>query len=126
MDAILEPISQMRRWIEDSLWAVRNCISFRTDHYTDNIDRLAFFEELNCGWYQMYIYPYDDLYMPIISDERKLRLNERPPVIYLSAEDFDHLVERLNQPPDPKVQERFKEILNRKAPWDNSPQNNTD
>ena len=42
----------------------------------------------------------------------------KPEKIYLSKEDYDHLVERLNQPPDPKVMERFREIMNRKAPWD--------
>lgn len=42
----------------------------------------------------------------------------KPEKIILSKENFDALVERLNEPPDPKVMERFKEILNRKAPWD--------
>jgi hypothetical protein len=42
----------------------------------------------------------------------------KPEKIVLSAEDYDALVERLNQPPDPKVVERFREILNKKAPWD--------
>ena len=41
-----------------------------------------------------------------------------PERIVLPAEDFDALVDRLNEPPDPKVTERFREILNRKAPWD--------
>jgi len=65
----------MKRWIEDSWWSWRNCIEFRLD-YKDNIDRCAFFEELNCGWYQMYIYPYDDSYHPTISKERKLFLGQ--------------------------------------------------
>jgi uncharacterized protein (DUF1778 family) len=42
----------------------------------------------------------------------------KPEKIVLPKEDFDALVERLNQPPDPEVQKRFQEILNRKAPWD--------
>lgn len=46
------------------------------------------------------------------------KLWENAETIYLSAEDFDALVERLNQPPDPKVVERFREIMNRRAPWD--------
>ena len=41
-----------------------------------------------------------------------------PEPIVLSQRDFDYLTERLNQPPDPKVMERFREIMNRKAPWD--------
>jgi 5-bromo-4-chloroindolyl phosphate hydrolysis protein len=38
--------------------------------------------------------------------------------IVLSQRDYDALVERLNEPPDPKVMERFREILNKPAPWD--------
>lgn len=41
-----------------------------------------------------------------------------PETIYLSKEAFDSLQERLNQPPDPEVQERFRNLINRKAPWD--------
>ena len=38
--------------------------------------------------------------------------------IVLPQEDFDALVDRLNEPPDLKVIERFREIMNRRAPWD--------
>ena len=38
-----------------------------------------FWEELNIGWYQEYIFPYDDFYNAIISKERQLRLNQHPP-----------------------------------------------
>jgi uncharacterized protein (DUF1778 family) len=41
-----------------------------------------------------------------------------PENIVLPAKDFDALVERLNAPPDPEVQKRFREILEKKAPWD--------
>ena len=41
----------------------------------------------------------------------------KPEKIYVSQRDYDELVRRINEPPDPKVIERFKEILNRKAPW---------
>ena len=41
-----------------------------------------------------------------------------PERIVLPAKDFDALVERLNEPPDPAIIERFKEIMNRKAPWE--------
>ena len=36
--------------------------------------------------------------------------------IYLSQEDYDHLVQRLNEPPQsiPSI----KQLLERKAPWD--------
>jgi len=87
----------MKRWIEDSWWSWRNCIGFRLD-YKDNIDRLALFEELNCGWYQMYIYPYDDAYNPTISPERKLRLAQEPYVMFLPKEDYDFMVKMIENP----------------------------
>jgi len=42
----------------------------------------------------------------------------KPETIVLPKEDFDALVDRLNEPPDPAIMERFREILNRKTPWD--------
>ena len=42
----------------------------------------------------------------------------KPETIYVSKEAYEALVERLNEPPDPKVMERFREILNRRSPWD--------
>jgi len=39
----------------------------------------CFWEELSIGWYGEYIYPYDDFYNAIISKERQLRLDQRPP-----------------------------------------------
>jgi len=35
-----------------------------------------FWEALSSGWYNEYIYPYDDLYHPHLSDERVLRLGK--------------------------------------------------
>ena len=43
----------MKKWFEDAWWSWGNCISFRFVNYNDNIDRCAFFEELNYGWSQM-------------------------------------------------------------------------
>jgi hypothetical protein len=43
----------------------------------------------------------------------------KPERIVLPAEDFDALVDRLNEPPDPAIMERFREILNRKTPFEN-------
>lgn len=85
-------------WLEETYWSVRNCITFRFDHYNDNIDRLAFFEELNLGWYEMYIYPYDDLYLPTISEERNLRLSQEPYTFYVTEEEFDHLMSKVKNP----------------------------
>ncbi len=41
-----------------------------------------------------------------------------PEKIVLPAKDFDALVERLNEPPDPKVVERLKEIMQKVPPWE--------
>ncbi len=38
-----------------------------------------------------------------------------PERIVLSKENFDALQKRLSEPPDPEVQKRFHEILNKKA-----------
>ena len=43
----------MKKWFEDAWWSWGFCISFRFVDYNDNIDRCAFFEELNYGWVQM-------------------------------------------------------------------------
>jgi hypothetical protein len=73
----------MKEWLSDAYWHWRNVFYFRFDSYNDNIDRLAFFEELNYGWYQMYIYPYDDWYNPTMSKIRRFWLgqNEFPSVL---------------------------------------------
>jgi hypothetical protein len=42
----------------------------------------------------------------------------KPERIVISKEAYDALVERLNQPSDPKVVERLKEIMYKKAPWE--------
>jgi len=42
----------------------------------------------------------------------------KPERMYVSQEAYDELVRRINEPPDPKVVERFREILNKPAPWD--------
>jgi hypothetical protein len=68
-------MNALKTWIENAWWSWGNCISFRFDKYEDNTDRLSFFEEINSGYYQEYIYPYDDY---TVSPERQLRLGQRP------------------------------------------------
>ena len=85
------------------------------DCYVDG-DYREFWEALSSGWYDEYIYPYDDWYFPIISKERRLRLAQEPEKIYLSARDFDALMERIENPPPPTPE--FIALMNRKAPWD--------
>ena len=77
-----------------------------------------FWESLSIGWFEEYIYPYDDPYNLTISPERKLRLAQELPKITLSVEDYDELVRKINEPQDPAVVERIKELMNRKAPLD--------
>lgn len=108
-------ITQMNQWIEDAWWSWSNGWSFRFNNYNDNIDRLAFFEEINNGWYHMYIYPYDDMYIPIISAERKLRLSQQPYTFYVSQEDYDAIVEAMENPPPPS--EKLLQLWERKLPW---------
>ena len=52
--------------------------------------------------------------------ERKClkHLGMKPQKMYVSKEAYDTLVEAINKPPDPKAVERFREIMNRKAPWE--------
>jgi hypothetical protein len=54
-------MEKFKEWLEDAYWHWRNVFYFRFSEYNDDIDRLAFFEELNYGWYQMYIYVQPDL-----------------------------------------------------------------
>ena len=68
----------MKKWFEDAWWSWGNSINFRFDKYEDNIDYRAFFEEISIGYYEMYIYNFDDWYNPTISPERQLRLGQRP------------------------------------------------
>ena len=70
----------MKEWLSDAYWHWRNVFYFRFSEYNDNIDRGAFFEELNYGWYATYIYPYEDPYISI-SPERKLRLSQSYPLL---------------------------------------------
>ena len=44
----------MSKWFEDAWWSWGCCIHSRFVDYNDNIDRCAFFWEINYGWYQMY------------------------------------------------------------------------
>ena len=47
-------INALKSWFEDAWWSWGNAIYFRFDGYNDNIDRCAFFYEINIGWYDMY------------------------------------------------------------------------
>ena len=69
----------------------------------------SFWSSLNGGWLDInYKWEFEKFWGK----------NAKPETILLSVRDYDTLVERLNEPPDPKVVERFREIMNRRAPWD--------
>ena len=42
----------------------------------------------------------------------------KPETIYLSRRDYDELVRQINKPPDPKTVESLKQLLEKRAPWD--------
>ena len=111
-------MEKFRTWIDNSWWSWANCINFRFVEYNDNIDRCAFFEELNCGWYQMYIYPYDDMYIPTISKERENRLGGFPQqyTFYVSEVDYDYIMDKIENPDPPS--DVLRKLFERKLPWD--------
>ena len=109
---------KLKNWIENAWWPWDNCINFRFVEYNDNIGRCAFFEELNNGWYQMYIYPYDDMYQPTISEERKNRLGGFPQqyTFYVSEVDYDYIMDKIESPDPPS--DALRKLFERKKPWD--------
>jgi hypothetical protein len=69
----------------------------------------SFWSSLNSGWLDInYKWEFEKFWGK----------GAKPEKIVLSKENFDALVDRLNQPQDPSVVERIKEIMNRKSPWD--------
>ena len=51
--------------------------------------------------------------------ERKCikHLGMKPTKMYVTKEQYDALIERINTPPDPKVVKRFREIMSKPPPW---------
>ena len=105
------------KW-QDFLDGFRNVL-YILDCYNDGDEwgYGEFWESLSIGWFQEYIYTYDDPYHLKISPERRLRLDERPPTFYVSEEDYDKLVESINSPP--KLSQGLIDLMNRPSPWDN-------
>lgn len=95
-----------------------SAIFYRTNSYW-NENMCYFWDEINSGWLNEYIYPYDHPDFPTLSKERQLRLAQKVETIILSPEDFDSLMKKINSPPDPEVVEKLKKFMNRKSPWDN-------
>ena len=69
----------------------------------------SFWSSLNGGWLDMdYKWEFEKFWGK----------GAKPEPIVLPKEDYDALVERLNEPPDPKAIERLTEILRKPSPWD--------
>ena len=68
-----------------------------------------FWYSINFGWCDMeYKWEFEKFWGKGVEPEK----------IVLPAEDFDALVERLNEPPNAAIMESLKKLLNRRAPWD--------
>jgi uncharacterized protein (DUF1778 family) len=39
--------------------------------------------------------------------------------MYVTKEQYDALIKRINAPPDPESMAKIRKVLERKAPWDN-------
>ena len=61
-------------------------------------------------WYDYKSWRYERLCMK--------HLGMKPTKMYLSQRDYDELVRRINEPPDPKSIEKLKQLLERRTPWD--------
>jgi len=94
-----------------NFWNCLDCYNDGDDWGYDD-----FWEALSYGWMQIYIWDYDDPFNRTISPERKLRIDQRPPVLYVSEEAYDKLIEAINKPPE--YNEKIARVLSRKAPWD--------
>ena len=61
-------------------------------------------------WYDYKSWRYERLCMK--------HLGMKPTKMYLSQRDYDELVRRINEPPNPKTIESLRKLLERRTPWD--------
>ena len=106
--------------LRDGCGAFYNAIKYRFDEYQWWEWDRDFWEEINVGWYQMYIWPYDDWFNGNLSQERILRLGNPFPVVKVPAEVYDSIVTAMNQPVSEERIKKIQNVLNRKAPWDDN------
>ena len=99
-------MTKLQRFL-DGFGAIYNAIYFRFD-LEDNIDRCAFFYELNIGWYDMYD-PDDDVGDP-------WNLLGRITHLKVPKEDYDAIMKALDEPP--KYIEGLANLMKRKLPYD--------
>ena len=100
-------MSRLQRFL-DGFDAIYNAIYFRFD-LQDNIDRCAFFYELNIGWYDMY--EPDDMGV-----RDPWNLLGRNTCIKVTEKDYDAIIKALDEPP--KYIEGLANLMKRKLPYD--------
>ena len=100
-------MTKLQRFL-DGFDAIYNAIYFRFD-LQDNIDRCAFFYELNLGWYEMY--DPDDMGV-----RDPWNLLGRNTYIKVPQKDYDAIIKALDEPP--KYIEGLANLMKRKLPYD--------
>ena len=100
-------MTKLQRFL-DGFDAIYNAIYFRFD-LQDNIDRCAFFYELNIGWYDMY--EPDDMGV-----RDPWNLLGRNTCIKVTEKDYDAIIKALDEPP--KYIEGLANLMKRKLPYD--------
>jgi len=98
-------MTKLQRFL-DGFDAIYNAIYFRFD-LQDNIDRCAFFYELNIGWYDMY--EPDDMGV-----RDPWNLLGRNTCIKVTEKDYDAIIKALDEPP--KYIEGLANLMKRKLP----------
>ena len=98
-------MTKLQRFL-DGFDAIYNAIYFRFD-LQDNIDRCAFFYELNLGWYEMY--DPDDMGV-----RDPWNLLGRNTCIKVPQKDYDAIMKALDEPP--KYIEGLANLMKRKLP----------
>jgi len=94
-------MTKLQRFLE-GFWCIYNAVYFRFD-LEDNIDRCAFFYELNIGWY--------DMYDPDYLDDRDPHYTY---MMKVPKEDYDAIMNALDEPP--KYIEGLANLMKRKLP----------
>ena len=113
---LIHPQSKLKQFLE-GFWCIYNAVYFRLDKYENNIDRCAFFYELNIGWYGMYDPDYlddRDLWNLSGRDPYYVHMMSNPEKIYLPKEDYDAIMKALDEPP--KYIEGLANLMKRKLP----------
>jgi len=98
-------MTKLQRFL-DGFDAIYNAIYFRFD-LQDNIDRCAFFYELNIGWYDMY--EPDDMGV-----RDPWNLLGRNTCIKVTEKDYDAIIKALDEPP--KYIEGLANLMKRELP----------